>query len=454
MTDHDDLRTPPHDILAEQAVLGGLMSAPAPADQAMLLADVQTILRGSADFYRPAHQIIYEVVCHLAQHREPVDAIAVSAELTRRGDITRVGGAPYLHTCTAAIPASVNVGYYAKIVAERAFLRRLVEVGTRIAQLGYQGQGETDDLADHARAAVLEATTTSTDHHGDLEHIVDQAAIAELFDEIQAGSEASGSRVPTGFVDMDALLGGGFERGQLVVVGARPSVGKSTVALDVARGAVRAHHHATFFGLEMTTKEMRQRWIASEAKVPLHTLRAGGDMMSEDDWTAVSAAVARGADQHLWIADRCTTVAQIRAACRRYQARTGRLDMVVVDYLQLIPSGATAENRQVAVSEASRALKLMAKELGVVVVMLSQLNRRSEDRVDKRPQMSDLRESGAVEQDADVVILLHREDVHDKESPRAGEADLIVVKHRNGPTATVTVAFQGHYARFVDMAHG
>ncbi|MFJ9558383.1 replicative DNA helicase [Nocardiopsis sp. NPDC101807] len=447
-------RTPPHDIQAEQSVLGGLMLAPNAVEQATLLADVQRILVGTPDFYKPAHQMIYDALKALGARGEPLDAISVRDELTRRGDLGRVGGDLYLHTCVDAIPHFANTGHYAKIVADRAVLRRLVEVGTRIAQFGYEGIGEVDELVDHARAAVTEMVTSSADHHGDLEHILDPDAWEALIDEMQRGSEANENRVPTGFADLDALLGGGFEPGQLIVVGARPALGKSTVALDFSRGAVKAGHHAAFFGLEMTNKELRLRWLSAESKVPLHSIRAGGDMLDDEMWTRIATVKAQRETEghHLWVADKCTTVAQIRANCRRYQARTGRLDMVVVDYLQLIPSGADAESRQVAVSEASRALKLMAKELGVVVVMLSQLNRNPEQRQDKKPHLSDLRESGAVEQDADVVILLYREDVHDKETVRAGEADLIVAKHRNGPTADVTVAFQGHYSRFVDMA--
>lgn len=433
------------------------MLSDSPADQHLLLADVQGILTGGGDFYRPAHQVIYEALCDLAQQGEPMDAISANNALVKKGEAVRVGGAPYLHTLTEAIPTAANTGYYAKIVADKAVLRRLIQVGTRIAQFGYEGVGEVDDLVDAARAAVTDTITSTADGQGDLVHILDEELWGQVTDEMEHGSDATGHRVPTGFADLDALTGGGFEPGQLVVVGARPALGKSTVALDFSRGAIKAGNSALFFGLEMSNKELLQRWIAAEAQVPLHCIRTGGrEMIDEGAWGRVTRARTRAQEENyqLWIADQCTTVAQIRANARRYQARTGRLDMVVVDYLQLIPTNASAENRQVAVSDASRALKLMAKELGVVVVMLSQLNRKPEDRPDKRPQVSDLRESGAVEQDADVIILLHREDVHDKESPRAGEADLIIGKHRNGPTTEVTVAFQGHYSRFVDMAPG
>lgn len=450
-------RTPPHDITAEQKVLGAIMTATTAADQNLRLADVQNALAGGEDFYRPAHQIVYEALVRLAGRNEPMDPVAVAAELSKNGDLARVGGAPYLHTCTEQVPVSLNAGYYAKIVSDRAVLRRLVEVGTRIAQFGWEGVGEVDDLVDQARAAVTDTITSPTDGQGDLVHILDEDLWSVVSDEMEHGSDQAGRRVPTGFTDLDIMTGGGFEPGQMVVVGARPSVGKSTVALDFSRGAVKSGHSALFFGLEMTNKELLQRWIAAEAQVPLHCIRTGGrDMIDEGAWGRVTRARTRAQEENyqLWIADQCTTVAQIRANARRHQAHHGRLDMLVVDYLQLIPSTATAENRQQAVSESSRALKLLAKELGVVVVALSQLNRKPEDRPDKRPQVSDLRESGAVEQDADVIILLYREDTHDKNSPRSGEADLIIGKNRNGPTSDVTVAFQGHYSRFVDIAPG
>lgn len=450
-------RTPPHDLLAEQAVLGGIMSATTVVDQHLLLAEVQGILAGPGDFYRPAHQIIFGAMVSLSARHDPLDIISVHAELDRQGETARTGGAVYLTECTSTIPAAVNTGYYAKIVADKAVLRRLIEVGTRIAQLGWEQRGDVEDLVDAARALVTDETTTGADRNGDLVHILDDDLWAEVNDEMQRGSTDAGNRVPTGFADLDALTGGGFEAGQLVVIGARPALGKSTIALDFSRGAVKAGHHALFFGLEMSNKEMLQRWIAAEAQVPLHSIRAGGpDMLKDGDWDRIAAARAKAREhQHqLWIADRCNTVAQIRANARRHKAQHGRLDMIVVDYLQLIPTGATAENRQTAVAEASRELKLLAKDMQAVVVMLSQLNRKSEDRQDKRPAIADLRESGAVEQDADVVILLYREDVHDKDSPRAGEADLIVAKHRNGPTCDVTVAFQGHYSRFKDLYQG
>ena len=258
--------------------------------------------------------------------------------------------------------------------------------------------------------------------------------------------------VPTGFTDFDALSNG-LHPGQMIIIAARPAVGKSTLALDFARSAAIKHQLTTvFFSLEMGRNEIVMRLLSAEARVPLHTMRSG--MMTDEDWARLARRMGEVAGAPLFIDDSPNlTMMEIRAKCRRLKQQHD-LKLVIVDYLQLLSSHGRVESRQQEVSEMSRSLKLLAKELEVPVVALSQLNRGPEQRTDKKPQISDLRESGSIEQDADMVILLYREDVHEKESPRAGEADLIVAKHRNGPTATVTVAFQGHYSRFVDMAPG
>lgn len=436
-------RTPPHDIQAEQSVLGGMLLSKDAITQ------VVEIIR-SADFYRPAHQIIYDAVVDLFSRGEPVDAISVNAELTKRGEVTRVGGAPYLHTLTEAIPTAANAGYYAKIVSDRAILRRLVEVGTRIAQIGYTGDGEVDDLVDHAQAEIYRVAEKRTGE--------DYLALADIMpgalDEIEAIGAHDGSLtgVPTGFADFDALTNG-LHPGQMVIIAARPAVGKSTLALDFARAAsIKNDMTSVFFSLEMGRNEIVMRLLSAEARVPLHTMRSG--LMTDDDWTRLARRMGEVANAPLFIDDSPNmSMMEIRAKARRLKQQHD-LKLIVVDYLQLMSASGRVESRQQEVSEMSRSLKLLAKELEVPVVALSQLNRGPEQRTDKRPQVSDLRESGSIEQDADMVILLYREDVHDKESPRAGEADIIVAKHRNGPTADVTVAFQGHYSRFVDMAPG
>ena len=437
-------RTPPHDVAAEQCVLGGmLLSKDA-------IADVVEVLR-QHDFYRPAHQVVYDAALDLYGRGEPADAVTVAAELTRTGELGRIGGAPYLHTLISSVPTAANAGYYAKIVRERAVLRRLVEAGTRIVQLGYASDGsEVDDIVDRAQAEVYNVTDQRTSD--------DYLPLAEIMpgalDEIEAISNHGGALVgvPTGFADLDALMNG-LHPGQLVIVAARPAVGKSTLGLDFARSAAVNHSLASvIFSLEMSRNEITMRLLSAEAKVPLHHMRSGH--MNDDDWARLARRMSEVAEAPLFIDDSPNlTMMEIRAKCRRLRQRHD-LRLVIVDYMQLMTAQRRVESRQQEVSELSRSLKLLAKELDVPVIAISQLNRGPEQRTDKKPQLADLRESGSIEQDADVVVLLYREDLFERESPRAGEADLIVAKHRNGPTATVTVAFQGHYSRFVDMAPG
>jgi replicative DNA helicase len=436
-------RTPPQDLSAEQCVLGGmLLSKDA-------IADVVEVLR-PGDFYKPAHQTVYDTVLDLYGRGEPADPVTVAAELTRRGELPRIGGAPYLHTLISSVPTAANASYYARIVRERSVLRRLVEAGTKIVQLGYAADGgDADDLVDRAQAELYSVTERRTSE--------DYLALSEVMqgtlDEIEAISSRGGAMVgvPTGFADLDQLTNG-LHGGQMIVVAARPAVGKSTLGLDFCRSASVKHGLASvIFSLEMGRNEITMRLLSAEARVALHHMRSG--TMSDDDWTRLARTMSTVSEAPLFIDDSPNmSMMEIRAKCRRLKQRHD-LRLVVVDYLQLMSSGKRVESRQQEVSEFSRSLKLLAKELDVPVVAISQLNRGPEQRTDKRPMMSDLRESGAIEQDADMVILLHREDQYERESPRVGEADLIVAKHRNGPTSTVTVAFQGHYSRFVDMAH-
>jgi replicative DNA helicase len=435
-------RTPPQDIAAEQCVLGGMMLSKD------AIADVVEVLRGP-DFYKPAHQAVYDAIIDLYGRGEPADAVTVAAELSKRGDIARIGGAPYLHTLISSVPTAANAGYYAKIVQERAILRRLVEAGTRIVQLAYS-TGDADDVVDQAQAEVYAVTERrASEDYLRLSEIMEGA-----LDEIDAINSRGGqlTGVPTGFADLDQLTNG-LHPGQLVIVAGRPSLGKSALAVDFLRSAAIKHGlPSCIFSLEMGRNEITMRLLSAESRVPLHSMRSG--TMTDQDWTRLARRMGEVSSAPLFIDDSPNmSLMEIRAKCRRLKQRHD-LRLVIVDYLQLMSSPRRVENRQQEVSEFSRSLKLLAKELDVPVVALSQLNRGPEQRADKKPQLSDLRESGSLEQDADVVILLHREDAYERESPRAGEADLIVAKHRNGPTATVTVAFQGHYSRFVDMAVG
>ena len=435
-------RTPPQDVAAEQCVLGGMMLSKD------AIADVVEVLRGH-DFYKPAHQVVYDAIIDLYGRGEPADAVTVAAELSKHGEIARIGGAPYLHTLISSVPTAANAGYYAKIVRERAILRRLVEAGTRIVQLAYS-TGDADDVVDQAQAEVYAVTERrASEDYLRLSEIMEGA-----LDEIDAINSRGGqlTGVPTGFADLDQLTNG-LHPGQLVIVAGRPSLGKSALAVDFLRSAAIKHGlPSCIFSLEMGRNEITMRLLSAESRVPLHSMRSG--TMTDQDWTRLARRMGEVSSAPLFIDDSPNmSLMEIRAKCRRLKQRHD-LRLVIVDYLQLMSSPRRVENRQQEVSEFSRSLKLLAKELDVPVVALSQLNRGPEQRADKKPQLSDLRESGSLEQDADVVILLHREDAYERESPRAGEADLIVAKHRNGPTATVTVAFQGHYSRFVDMAVG
>ena len=434
-------RTPPQDIAAEQSVLGGmLLSKDA-------IADVAETIRGS-DFYRPAHETVFDAVVDLYARGEPADAVTVAAELSKRGDLARVGGAPYLHTLIASVPTAANAGYYARIVREQSVLRRLVDAGTRIAQLGYATDGgDVDDLVNAAQAEVYAVSERRTGE----DYIPLREVINATMDEIDAmanrGDGLTG--VPTGFADLDRLTNG-LHGGQMIILAARPAIGKSTLGLDVCRAAsIKNGMASVIFSLEMSRTEITMRLLSAESGVPLQNMRRGS--MKDDDWTRLAATMGKVSDAPLFIDDSPNmSLMEIRAKARRLKQRH-ELRLIVVDYLQLMSSGKRVESRQQEVSEFSRALKLLAKELDVPVIAISQLNRGPEQRTDKRPMMSDLRESGSLEQDADVVILLHREDAYNKDS-RPGEADLIVAKHRNGPVDTVTVAFQGHKARFADMA--
>ena len=440
-------RTPPQDIPAEQSALGGmLLSKDA-------IADVVEVLRPT-DFYRPAHQLIYDAILDLYARGEPADAVTVSAELTRAGQMNRVGGATYLHTLISTVPTAANAGYYAQIVAEKAILRRLVTAGTRIVQMGYDtatGQsdivGSIDDVVDRAQAEVYDVTERRTSE--DYVHI--ESLLTGTLTEIEriADSGGVGTGIPTGFSRLDEITNG-LHPGQMITVAGRPGSGKSTLALDFARSSAVKHMKPTVvFSLEMGKLELMMRLLSAEALVPLRNMRSGH--MTDTDWQRMARRAGDLAEAPLFLDDSPNlTMMEIRAKARRLKQRHD-LQMIVIDYLQLMTSGRRVESRQQEVSEFSRAIKLLAKELDVPVVALSQLNRGPEQRTDKKPMLSDLRESGSIEQDSDVVLLVHREDMYERESPRAGEADIIIAKHRNGPTATVAVSFQGHYSRFSDM---
>src|SRR3954454_2807942 len=380
-------RQPPQDLTAEQSVLGGmLLSKDA-------IADVVEIIRPD-DFYRPAHQTVYDCILDLYGRGEPADAVTVSAELQRRGDLIRLGGAPYLHTLIATVPTAANAAYYAEIVSEKAILRRLVQAGTHIVQLGYNGAEGADvaDVVDRAQAALYAVAERSTSE----DYVPLEELLQPTMDEMDAIASRGGVAlgVPTGFADLDAATNG-LHPAQMIVVPARPGLGKSPLGLDFARSC-SIHHHMTsaVFSLEMSKSEIVMRLLSAEAKIRLADMRAG--RMSDDDWTRMARRMSEISEAPLFIDDSpYLTLMEIRAKARRLKQRND-LKLVILDYLQLMTSGRQVESRQQEVSEFSRQIKLLAKELEVPVVAISQLNRGPEQRTDKRPMISDLRESGCV----------------------------------------------------------
>ena len=439
-TDQFD-RMPPQDLDAEQSVLGSMMLS---KDAIMEVAEVIS----SSDYYQPANETIHDVVMELSGRGEPADPVTVAGELRRRGDLQRVGGAPYLHTLITSVPTAANATYYAKQVRERSVLRRLVSAGTRIAQLGYsEDGGDVDDIVDAAQAEVF--AIAERRQREDYVRLAEMSeSILEELEEI-ANRDGDLSGVPTGFEDLDKLTQG-LHPGQMIIIAGRPAMGKSTLALDICRSAaIHKDITAAIFSLEMSRSEIAMRLLSAETGVFLSKMRSG--QMTAEDWTRVSKRLSDVSSAPLFIDDSPNlTMMEIRSKCRRLKQQYN-LGLVVVDYLQLMSSGKKVESRQQEVSEFSRQLKLLAKELEVPVIAVAQLNRGPENRTDKKPMIADLRESGSLEQDADVIMLLHRPDYYN-EDERVGEADIIVAKHRNGETRTIPVAFQGQMARFVNMA--
>ena len=385
-------RTPPQDMAAEQCVLGAmLLSKDA-------IADVAEIIKG-ADFYRPAHETVYDAITDLYSRGEPADAITVAAELTKRGEMARIGGAPYLHTLVASVPMAANAGYYAHIVREKSILRRLVEAGTKIVQISYAGEGQVDDVVDQAQAEIYQVTERRTgEDYAPLKDIMEST-----LDEIEAidtrGDQMIG--VPTGFTDLDELTNG-LHPGQMIILAARPAMGKSTLGLDFARSAsIKNGLTSVIFSLEMSRTEITMRLLSAEAKVPLHHMRNG--KMSDEDWAKLARKMGEVSEAPLFIDDSPNlTMMEIRAKARRLKQRHD-LKMIIIDYMQLMTSGKKVESRQLEVSEFSRSIKLLAKELEVPVIAISQLNRGAEQRTDKRPMLSDLRESGCLTADTRLM---------------------------------------------------
>jgi len=441
---HRESQTP-HDVPAEECVLGSmLLSRDA-------IADVTEIIKNPADFYRPAHQTIFQAIIARYNLGAPVDPIVINDDLMKSGDISRVGGIGYLHNLVQQVPTAANGEYYAEIVREKAVLRNLQSACVRALHEIADGTAEAGELLDDLRAKVDGIVDDTSRGEEDTLIGADGEDFLEQLENLQKNGPARG--VKTGFTDFDSLTNG-LQPGQLIVIAARPAIGKSTLGTDIVRHATIVEGlPSVFFSLEMSRTELKMKIASAQARVALHHMQSQNGM-TDDDWTRLAKVWPMINDAPLDIVDDpALTLTKIRSHCRRIK-RKRDLRLVVIDYLQLMEGelSGRSENRQQEVAKISRSLKKLAAELQVPVIAMSQLNRGAEQRTDKKPLLSDLRESGAIEQDANMVILLHREDAYDRESPRAGEADFIVAVGPPRFLATITTAFQGHYSRFVDMA--
>ncbi|HEY5165963.1 MAG TPA: replicative DNA helicase [Acidimicrobiia bacterium] len=437
-------RVPPHNLEAEESLLGAMLLS-----RDAITAAVEAGVEAS-DFYKPAHTHLFDAVMSLYGQGEPVDPVTVAEELRRADLLDSLGGRQTLLHLQAATPASANATHYAKIVNELALLRRLIGVAGDIAEMGYDDSQDVVETLDRAESLVFEVAERRVSES--MVKVSD--ALQETLDQLEAlyGSSGDITGVPTGYNDLDHLLLG-LQPSNLIVVAARPGAGKTSLALGAAANvAMEARKPVLFFSMEMGTLELTKRLLAGEARVDARRLQTGN--IPEADWTRLSHAVGRLAEAPLFIDDNphCT-VMEMRAKARRTKARHGDLGLVVVDYLQLMtPMAKRAENRQVEVAEISRGLKILARELDCPVMALSQLNRQLEYRADKRPMLADLRESGSLEQDSDVVVFIYRDDIYNPDSDQRGTAEIIVAKHRNGPTGTTRLAFVDRLTKFANMA--
>src|SRR5690242_10909639 len=436
---------PPQNLDAEESVLGAMMLSPL-----AIGAVTESTSLTAGDFYRESHGHIFRAILTLYGKGEPVDAITVVDELDRAGTLDVVGGAERVHELAALVPAASNAAHYGRIVSEMATLRGLIRAGNDIARLGFDRPGETVELVDRAEQIVFDLSqqrvATEFAHIDEL--LKDSfETITKLY---EAGSDITGT--PSGYRDVDRLTSG-FQAGNLIIVAARPSMGKSALALCMAANvAVRTGTPVALFTLEMSKAEVTQRLMCAEGKVESQRLRTG--KLQSDDWPRLTAACDKLAKAPIYVDDTGSiTMMEIRSKLRRLKMREPELALVVVDYLQLMTSGTSVENRVQEVSQISRALKVLARDLDVPIIALSQLSRAVEQRHDKRPILSDLRESGSIEQDADLVMFVYRDEYYNPEDTEsAGIAELLLAKHRNGATGTEKLAFQKRYAKFADLA--
>src|ERR1700746_345629 len=429
---------PPQNLEAEESILGAMMISPGAIGAVSEIVD-------ASDFYRESHAKVYRAALALYAKGEPVDAITLTDELEERSELDAVGGRVRLHELAALVPASANAAHYARIVHETATLRGLIRAGGEIARLGWERPGETGDLVDQAEQILYDLSQQRvTGEWSEIEELLKESfeRITTLY---ESGVDLTGT--PSGFRDLDRLTSG-FQPGNLIIVAARPSMGKSALALCIAANmGVRHNVPVGLFTLEMSKSEVTQRLMCSEAKVESQRLRNG--KLQQDDWPRLTAACDKLAKAPIYVDDTgLLNMMEVGSKARRLTGGDANLGLIIVDYLQLMSSSTTAENRVQEVSQISRSLKVLARDLDVPILALSQLSRAVEQRTDKRPILSDLRESGSIEQDADVVMFVYRDEYYNgEESDQQGIAELILSKHRNGPTGLVKLSFLKRFAK-------
>ncbi|MFD0871787.1 replicative DNA helicase [Chlamydia abortus] len=434
-------RIPPQNLEAEQAVLGAIL-----LDSDALVTVMERII--SEDFYSTKHQNIFDAMVELAEANEPVDLVTLTVRLQDKQQLEQVGGVSYLTQLANAVPTAANVDYYAQIIEEKSLTRRLIRAATQIASTGYSGSEAVGDLLSDAEQRIMEISQRRSSSG----FISIRDVLMEVFERVEFLYQNKGGTtgIASGFRDLDKMTSG-FQRSDLIIVAARPSVGKTAFALNIAQNVgIREKETVAIFSLEMGAAQLVQRMICAESNVDAGRLRTGH--LENDDWEKLTMAIGTMAEANIYIDDSpAVTVADIRAKCRRLKKEKG-LGMILIDYLQLIHGrGRSGDNRQQEVSEISRTLKQIARELDVPVIALSQLSRGVEQRQDKRPMMSDLRESGSIEQDADIVAFLYRDDYYNQDTEKKNIIEIIIAKQRNGPVGTVELAFLKHYNKFVSL---
>ena len=435
-------KIPPHDVEAEQAVIGAML-----IDKEAVTAALEKLR--DEDFYREDNKLIFEAITSLYQKNEPVDIITVKSELTEAGTIERVGGLEYLSSLPDKVPTTANVDRYINIVREKALLRRLITSGNEMVSLGYNEAEDVDNILDMAERKIMDLSQNkAVKGYSTLQEVL-VSSVSKLEELFKAGGKISGT--PTGFPDLDYKMSG-LHDGELIILAARPAMGKSALAINIATNvALKANKGVVIFSLEMPKEQIANRIMSSEALIDSNKIRSG--LLEDDDWTKLSDAINEISGIPLYIEDDATlTITDIRTRCRKLHMEKG-LGLIVIDYLQLIsPLGKKNASREQEISEISRSLKILSKELGVPVIALSQLSRGVEKRDDTRPLLSDLRESGSIEQDADIVIFLYRDDYYNKDSERKNVTEVILAKNRAGSIGTVDLAWLPSYTKFANLA--